>query len=206
MAFQRRTLGTATQAQVAAGTQGEGKAGNNKLPPVPDPQVTVYATFFHKLTPKLALGLQFAFQPTLPTPLFAVCPVLLEPSARSSPSSCTFSSIQKNLCYKVVETDSLWQAKNDLENQHTSYAVLYRLKGKNGSWNIYIKINIYIFNGKINEGFGIKNNFTNSIYLTKATIYWSTKSCHCRSVSGSPLLQDQEKCREVFSYSISRQK
>lgn len=65
------------------GIQGEGKAGsavatgktenNNKLSPIPDPHMTVYVAFFHRLMPKLALGLQFAFQPTLPHPrlLFA---------------------------------------------------------------------------------------------------------------------------------------
>lgn len=95
-----------------------------QLPPIPNPQMTVYATFFHKLTPKLALGLQFEFQPTLPPPPFAVCPVLLEPSARSSPSSflCRliwqlhFLFYSKNLWNKVVETEGLWQAKNYLEN------------------------------------------------------------------------------------------
>lgn len=78
---------------------------NNELPPVPNPQTPLCATFSPIQTPKLALGLQFAFQTTLPHS-FAVCPVLLEPSARSSPSS--------SLCWFIWQLHSLVYSKKSL--------------------------------------------------------------------------------------------
>jgi len=53
-----------------------------------------------------------------------------------------------------------------INKEATSYAVLYRLKGKNGSWRIYV-----FSMGRSVKVLEIKKIFTNAIYLTKATIY-----------------------------------
>lgn len=40
---------------------------------------------------------------------------------------------------------------------------------------------------------GIKKKFTNSIYLPKATIYWSTASCHCRKCFRLTIITDRTR-------------
>lgn len=117
-----------TSSTVATGkTESNGETTH----PTPNPKMAIYATFFHKLTPKLALELWFEFHSTPHPPPYssAVCRVLLEPSVQSSPSPFLMSVNPaavlhhpfKNLCFKVLRTEEKLSPKSTKQAHHILY-------------------------------------------------------------------------------------
>lgn len=173
---------------------------NNKLPrPAQALKGLFMQLSFANQTPNSHWDYNVNFNP-FPHPAphsFAVCRVLLEPSARSSPSSplclliwqlhfiISFKiSVSKLLRQKVFDRLEIISEINKEPHQTLCFTD-YRGRMGVGEY-------IYIFNGKI-KVFGIKRIFTNAIYLTKAPIYSSTASCHCRIVSRSSSRIDRSK-------------